>query len=159
MFAALTKSPQIWFLTDIKNFLRISRWQQIWSLVKTLSLCPPVVDRGHRFAWPTLVRITSFITSALKWIKVKCCILDPHGGAAGGKGMESSEAIPHERSFSFVESTVEGRYEMPVSSCHLLFAFWLIVQAFLVCQILPWYHAVLVKCQSHEHLILNWSPN
>lgn len=58
-----------------------------------------------------------------------------------------------------LEGTLEGHYEMPVSSCLLLFAFWLIVQAVLVCPIIPSYHTVLVKCQSHGHLVLDRSLN
>lgn len=80
-------------------------------------------------------------------------------GVEGGVCVESYEVTPHERSLSHWESTLEGHYEMPVSSCLLLSAFWLIVQAVLVCPIFPSCHAVLVKCQSHGHLVLDRSRN
>lgn len=77
-------------------------------------------------------------------------------GERGG----SYEVTPHERSLShWGGGTLEGHCEMPVSSCLLLFAFWLIVQAVLVCPIFPSCHAVLVKCQSHGHLVSDRSLN
>lgn len=117
-----------------------------------------MVGRGQ-FAWVTFIRVPSLITPTLKWIKTRFYSLGLHGGATGGKRVESYEVTPHERSLSHWGSTLEGNYEMPVSSCLLLFAFWLTVQEVLVCPILPSSHAVLVKCQSHGHLVLDRSLN